>query len=242
MSKRFQIDRRELPYDAFVADPSWLGPEEEPDLKVTLVEATAFPDDLCGAAAAVCTNSTNYRSALKHALESGHTSVLEHAVFTFKVEGLSRAALAQLTRHRLASFDVQSQRYVKLNDYKLVIPASIKNSRYAGEAESSMRYMMNLYQRMLEEGIPAEDARYVTPQAVTTTLYMTMNARELLHFFSLRTCNRAQWEIREMADRMLILCRNLSPEIFGNAGPGCVTGNCPEKRPCGQPRNKDDWK
>lgn len=97
-------------------------------------------------------------------------------MFTFKVEGLSRAALAQLTRHRLASFDVQSQRYVKLVGPELVIPETIRNSRYAAEVENTMRYVMNLYQRLAEDGIPCEDARYVTPQAVPTTLIMTMNA------------------------------------------------------------------
>ena len=210
-------------------------------MKVSLIEATPFPEQLCGAAAAVCTNTEDYERSLRHALASGHTSVLEHAVFTFMVEGLSRAALAQLTRHRLASFDVQSQRYVKLDNPELVIPETIRNSRYAAEVESTMRYVMNLYQRLVDDGVPCEDARYVTPQAVPTTLIMTMNARELLHFFSLRTCNRAQWEIRELADRMLKLCLNSSPEIFRNAGPGCVTGSCPEKRPCGHPRSRDDW-
>ena len=210
-------------------------------MNVYLIEATPFPEMLCGAAAAVCTNTDNDEKSLRHAVESGHTSVLEHAVFTFKVEGLSRAALAQLTRHRLASFDVQSQRYVKLDNWKMRIPDSIIGSKYAAEAESSMRYMMNLYQRMVEDGIPCEDARYVTPQAVTTDLFMTMNARELLHFFSLRTCNRAQWEIRELADQMLKLSMKASPEIFQYAGPGCVTGSCPEKRPCGHPRQKGEW-
>ena len=210
-------------------------------MNVYLIEATPFPEQLCGAAAAVCTNTGDYEKSLRRALASGHTSVLEHAVFTFKVEGLSRAALAQLTRHRLASFDVQSQRYVKLDNPELVIPETVRKSRYAAEVESTMRYVMNLYQRLVDEGVPCEDARYVTPQAVPTTLIMTMNARELLHFFSLRTCNRAQWEIRELADRMLKLCLNSSPEIFQHAGPGCVTGSCPEKRPCGHPRSRDDW-
>ena len=96
-------------------------------MNVYLIDATAFPEDLCGVAAAVCTDSNHYECSLRHALESGHTSVLEHAVYTFKIEGLSRAALAQLTRHRLASFDVQSQRYVKLDNPELVIPESIRN-------------------------------------------------------------------------------------------------------------------
>ena len=94
---------------------------------------------------------------------------------------------------------------------------------------------------MVEAGIPAEDVRYLTPQAITTNLVLTMNARELRHFFSLRCCNRAQWEIRHLADEMLRLCRKEAPILFETAGPGCVTGNCPESRPCGQPRNKSDW-
>ena len=195
-------------------------------MKVTLMEATSFPEEVCGAAAAVCTDSKNPGSALLHALESGHTSVLEHAVFTFKVEGLSRAALAQLTRHRLASFDVQSQRYVKLDNWKTVIPDTVTKSGFLKEVEASIRHSMALYQHLLDAGVPAEDARYVTPQAVTT---------------SLRTCNRAQWEIRRLADEMLKICMKIAPGIFRFAGPGCVTGSCPEKKPCGHPREKGEW-
>lgn len=210
-------------------------------MNVTLMASTAWPDKLCGEAAAVCTDSTKYESALKHAVESGHTSVLEHAVFTFQVEGLSRAALAQLTRHRLASFDVQSQRYVKLDNLELVVPESFKKAGMEQVAIEQMMHSMAMYKQLLEAGVPAEDARYVTPQAVPTKLVMTMNARELLHFFSLRTCNRAQWEIRELADEMLKIVKKIFPVVFNNAGPGCVTGKCPEKRPCGHPRSKEDW-
>lgn len=211
-------------------------------MNVTLIRYTDAPAELCGQAAAICTDSQNWESALRHAVESGHTSVLEHAVFTFQIDGISRACLAQLTRHRLASFDVQSQRYVKLDEWEAKIPLSIGNNLDAFEkADASIRYSMKTYKELMEMGIPAEDARYVTPQAVTTKLVMTMNARELLHFFSLRTCNRAQLEIRQMADEMLKICRNVSPEIFGKAGPGCVTGKCPEKRPCGSPRSCVEW-
>lgn len=210
-------------------------------MKVELIIYTPDPAGICGEAAAVCTDSKNPESALRHAVGSGHTSVLEHAVFTFRVEGLSRAALAQLTRHRLASFDVRSQRYVRIHGIDLVIPESIRKSDFYVEAGSLLEDVMNLYQRMVDAGIPAEDARYVTPQAVPTTLIMTMNARELLHFFSLRTCNRAQWEIRHLADEMLTICKQLAPGIFGHAGPGCVTGKCPEKKPCGHPRDNSEW-
>lgn len=210
-------------------------------MKVSLITYTDCPDEICGRAAAVCTDTTNYLSALKHAVESGHTSVLEHSVFTFQVEGISRATLAQLTRHRLASFDVQSQRYVKLDHPELVVPDSIRESALHEEAVRCMEDSMKMYAMLLEAGVPAEDARFVTPQAVPTKLMMTMNARELLHFFSLRTCNRAQWEIRRMADEMLRICMEVAPDIFRYAGPGCVTGKCPEKRPCGHPRDKTEW-
>ena len=210
-------------------------------MKVTLIGYTPNPESLCGEAAAVCTGSPNASKALEHSVGSGHLSVLEHASFTFKVEGVSRAALAQLTRHRIASFSVQSQRYVKLKVPALVIPESIKESAFAGETERLMAEVMDLYTRMTECGIPAEDARFITPQAVPTTLFVTMNARELLHFFALRTCNRAQWEIRDMADWMLRICKEVAPKIFENAGPGCVRGFCPEKRSCGTPRNLSEW-
>lgn len=236
-------------------------------MKVELISHTNNAAYLCGEAAAVCTNSDKPERAFCHAVDSGHTSILEHAVFTFKIEGLSRAALAQLTRHRLASFDVQSQRYVRIPEVNsvnsdnsnsgnkgnngnngnssnnvLIFPESIKESSFYNEAKGIMGYVMTLYQRMVDAGIPCEDARYITPQAVPTTLIMTMNARELLHFFSLRTCNRAQWEIRELADQMLKIVKQTEPRIFYLAGPACVTtGTCPEKKPCGYPRNQEDW-
>ena len=214
-------------------------------MKVELISHTANAALLCGEAAAICTNSDKPESAFCHAVDSGHTSILEHAVFTFRIEGISRAALAQLTRHRLASFDVQSQRYVEIPeltdenfDEILIFPESIKNSEFRCEARGIIGYIMNLYRRMLDAGIPAEDARYITPQAVSTNLILTMNARELLHFFALRTCNRAQWEIRELAERMLAICKEAEPKIFSLAGPPCVTGTCREKKPCGHPKKR----
>lgn len=210
-------------------------------MKVELISHTAEAGKLCGEAAAVCTNSKNPENSLRHAVESGHESVLEHGVFTFRVTGLSRAALAQLTRHRLASFDVQSQRYVRIKGVDLVMPESIRDSDFFTEAGSLMEDVMNLYQRMVDAGIPCEDARYITPQAVPTTLVMTMNARELRHFFSLRCCNRAQWEIRRMADEMLKQCRKAAPELFRKAGPGCVSDRCREKIACGAPRQAGEW-
>lgn len=208
-------------------------------MRVELIAYTPKASGVCCDAAAVCTDSQNGYRSLQHSMESGHESVLEHAVFTFRVEGLSRAALAQLTRHRLASFSVQSQRYVKINGVDLVMPERIRNSEFYVEAGSLLEDVMNLYRRMVEAGIPTEDARYVTPQAVPTSLIVTMNARELRHFFSLRCCNRAQWEIRCLADEMLKLCKETAPILFEDAGPGCVRGRCPEKRPCGNPKIRE---
>ena len=210
-------------------------------MKVTLLSHTLDGATLCGQAAAVCTASGNPGKSLRAALASGHDSVLEHVSFTFRIEGLSRAALAQLTRHRLASFDVESQRYVTLEDVRMVMPDSIARSEFLHEAEDLLNKSMDLYKRMVAAGIPAEDSRYVTTQAVETNLIMTANARELRHFFRLRCCNRAQWEIRGVADAMLALCKKVVPELFYGAGPSCVSGGCMEACPCGHRRNEHDW-
>lgn len=210
-------------------------------MKVELISYTPYASAVCCDAAAVCTASNNGYRSLQHSMESGHESVLEHAVFTFRVTGISRACLVQLTRHRLASFSVQSQRYVRIRGIDLVMPESIRKSDFYVEAGSLLEDVMNLYQRMVDAGIPAEDARYITPQAVPTSLIMTMNARELQHFFSLRCCNRAQWEIRHLADEMLRLCMETAPTLFEDAGPGCVWGRCLEKKSCGNPRKKGEW-
>lgn len=210
-------------------------------MDVELIRYTEDAEELCGMAAAICTESSNYGKSLQHSLASGHTSVLEHAVFTFRVSGLSRAALAQLTRHRLAAYSVQSQRYVTIEEWEPVVPDSVMDAGFGPEFTEMVDKTIELYKRMVDAGVPKGDARYVTPQAVQTALIFTMNARELLHFFSLRACNRAQWEIRALADEMLRMCKAVCPVIFANAGPGCVAGGCPEARPCGSPRGKEEW-
>lgn len=168
----------------------------------------------------------------------GHTSVVEHAVFTFSVSGVSRALTHQLVRHRMASYSQQSQRYVSLSDPTYVVPHTVEGDpEAAGIYAETMEAIWDAYSRLEALGIPAEDARYLLPNGCTTNITVTMNARELLHFFSLRCCNRAQWEIRELADRMLALCREVSPTIFADAGPACVRGPCPEgPKSCGRPR------
>ena len=212
-------------------------------MNVTLIRYTPEPDKLCGEAAAICTGyKGDPLKALRGALESGHESVAEHAGFTFRIEDVSRVLLAQLTRHRLASFSVQSQRYCGIS-YNMAMPESVRNASshvydvFLDAVESSYK----AYDWLVEHGIPAEDARMVAPEGEMTEFVMTMNARELRHFFSLRCCNRAQWEIRELAWRMLKEVYVVAPELFENAGPGCLRGPCPEgKRSCGKPMKRGD--
>ena len=209
-------------------------------MNVMLIASTPNGDDLAGRAAAICTNSTNWEKSLDHALASGHESVIEHVSFSFLIWDVSRALLAQITRHRIASFDVQSQRYVNMGDMPVVVPPSIhSNHEIMGDYTDLMEGIKRFYHKAVDAGIPKEDARFATPQAATTKMILTMNARELRHFFSLRCCNRAQWEIRALADEMLRLCKEQCPRIFADAGPGCVRGSCPEKRPCGAPKERE---
>ena len=178
------------------------------------------------------------RNVLKTIMKGGHFSTLEHASYTFAIDGVSRALTHQLVRHRLASFNQQSQRYVKFADgLETIKPASIAESDEANRLFDDMvAKTIETYQAFLELGIPAEDARYILPNAAETKIVVTMNIRELLHFFSLRCCNRAQWEIRDLAWRMLDLVRPTAPFIFADAGPGCVRGACPEgEMTCGKP-------
>ena len=210
-------------------------------MNVKLLTFTASPTWAAECAAAVCTASDDAKKSLKHALESGHESVLEHASFTFLVSGVSRVLLAQLTRHRIASYSVESQRYVSYEEgFDYVIPPKIKQlgpeyvDKYQAQMEQ-MHYWYNEWCGLLDD--ETEDARFVLPGATSTRLVFTMNARELRHFFSLRCCNRAQWEIRNMADKMLEECMVVAPDLFKDAGPGCVRGHCPEgKRSCRKPR------
>ena len=221
-------------------------------LKVKLLTHTPDPEKTCALAARTCysaldgdalcekTSGADQTAFLKGILQSGHLSVLEHASFTFFAEGVSRSLLAQLTRHRIASFSVQSQRYVSLaKGFDYVIPPRVEalGEDAIREYESEMAQMHEWYlawQERLGEN-SNEDARFVLPNACETHITFTMNARELLHFFSLRCCNRAQWEIRALATEMLKLCKQAAPALFENAGPGCVRGACPEgSRSCGK--------
>lgn len=183
------------------------------------------------------------RSVLSTIMESGHYSTLEHASYTFAVDGVSRALTHQLVRHRIASFNQQSQRYVKVKDgLNVITPYTVADNPEALAAfEASIAACEAAYETMLACGIPAEDARYILPNAAETKIVITMNVRELLHFFELRCCNRAQWEIRQMALAMVELARPTAPFIFADAGAPCVHGSCPEgKMTCGNPYPKVD--
>ena len=184
----------------------------------------------------------------------GHESPFEHISFTFGIEGISRACSHQLVRHRIASYSQQSQRYVKMDNFEYVTPPSISADKSLNKAYSDiMHTLANQYEalqsiladnvtkdlitsgmdekkaRQAAEKIANEDARFILPNACTTKIVVTMNARTLFNFFAHRCCNRAQWEIRAVAEEMYKLVYAVAPKIFANAGPSCViTGKCPE--------------
>ncbi len=182
-------------------------------------------------------DNTDVSQFVKKLIDIGHHSVFEHISFSFGIEGVSRVLSHQLVRHRIASYSQQSQRYVRLdNTFSFIVPESIEGSRPAYEEFCNlMKLTHKIYKALLDDGIPAEDARYILPNATETKIFVTMNARSLLHFFEVRCCNRAQWEIRELATRMLIAVRAVAPTIFKGSGPGCVIDVCGEgKMSCGK--------
>ncbi|HSW64220.1 MAG TPA: FAD-dependent thymidylate synthase [Dissulfurispiraceae bacterium] len=222
----------------------------EAPLKVILLRHTPHPEETIALAAKLCYSASDIE-ALKEKIEAkdqktfverlmkmGHLSPIEHASFTFAVEGISRACSHQLVRHRLASYSQQSQRYVsEETGFDYVIPPSIKDdAQLSAEFEKCMIQAQVAYRKMVKKlnkrGIKGEaanqDARFVLPNAAETKIIITMNGRELLHFFRQRCCTRAQWEIRSMADKMLELVKSVAPVIFTQAGPGCLAGPCPE--------------
>lgn len=230
-----------------------------------LEKTVACAAKLCYAAAdidSVMDGLTDEKTAffLDMLTDIGHESPLEHATFTFGIEGVSRALLAQMTRHRIASFSVQSQRYVAENQFSFVVPPEIEKNPQAKAAfllamEEDAKHYENLVNLLKDshkktyieagEREPAatkkaekaaiEDARFVLPNACSTKMICTMNARSLLNFFRLRCCRRAQWEIRRLATQMLKEAKAAAPHLFAKAGPSCVSGGCSEgKMTCGQ--------
>ncbi len=241
-------------------------------VKVTLIAHTPDPDKTIACAAKMCYSASGADDIMAGLegdkcdkfidmlLELGHESPFEHASFTFAIEGVSRSLLAQITRHRIASFSVKSQRYVKENDFTFITPPEIEKNPEAKEIYMrAMREDVEHYEKLSEilfkkhfdaliaegkdeksakrtaEKMAIEDARFVLPNSCETKMMVTMNVRSLWNFFRLRCCSRAQWEIRALAEEMLKLCKGVSPKLFAKAGPACVAGPCPEgKMSCGK--------
>lgn len=190
---------------------------------------------------------SDYKS-LRHAVESNHQSIMEHALFTFFIEGMSRACSHQLVRHRVASVSQQSQRYVKMDGFEYVIPESIRNSETIwrnqdlGDEISTLEWYKKLmselseqYSQLVKIGIPEEDARYILPNACCTNMVFTCNLRELKHIAEERLCERAQWEIRDIVEQMVDLANSCMEPIIVPLVPKCKTlGYCPEKKSCGR--------
>lgn len=219
-------------------------------MDVRLLYHTPDPERAIAAAARLCYSPVGaadlmeglsddaVRRVLKTIIASGHLSALEHASYTFAIEGVSRALTHQLVRHRLASYNQQSQRYVRYDvPPEFIEPPAIEADRRAHELfVLATEAAFEAYRKLLDAGVPAEDARYVLPNATETKIVVTMNVRELLHFFELRCCKRAQWEIRGLALAMLDLVTPTAPYIFVDAGASCRRGPCREgAMTCGDP-------
>lgn len=166
----------------------------------------------------------------KKLAELKHLSPFEHISFTFAVEGISRTLTHQLVRHRIASYSQQSQRYVEAKNLNIITPPSIaQNSLAVEKFNQAITQIEETYKELIKLGITTEDARYILPNATETKIVITMNARSLFNFFALRCCQRAQWEIRIMAEKMLKAVREVAPNIFAKAGATCISeGYCPE--------------
>lgn len=222
-------------------------------MDVRLLFHTARPERAVAAAARLCyapvgaaelleeMTTEEVKRVLRTIMASGHYSALEHASYTLAIEGVSRALTHQLVRHRLASYNQQSQRYVSYKEEPtFIVPPQIESdpdvrSAFLGHCASAFR----AYRELIEAGVAPEDARYLLPNAMETKIVVTMNIRELLHFFELRCCKRAQWEICELALRMLELVTPTAPYVFLDAGASCRRGKCREgKMTCGQPYKK----
>lgn len=201
-------------------------PEKLPALAAKLTHSKAAPEELTQS------SENELQAILSEVLKFGHTSVIEHTTFSFAISGVSRSLTHQLVRHRIASYAQQSQRYVNLEEPSYVTPPKIKKDQSLRKAyDDTMNTIWEQYNALLKIGIPAEDARYVLPNATCTNIIVSMNARSLLNFFELRCCLHAQWEIRQLAQKMLSIVKELAPTIFDKAGPACKTKHyCPEHK------------
>lgn len=212
-------------------------------MKVYLLTHTPEPEKVIAYSANLCYSKQNIEKTINKFYdvnnikrlvnllkEKGHMSPFEHVSFTFGIEGISRVTSHQLVRHRIASYSQQSQRYVLYDEnFSYTVPASIRKSPFNKKFEEYIENGKLLYNEMVNAGIPKEDARFVLTNATSTNIIVTMNARSLFNFFELRCCYHAQWEIRQLAYKMLKLVKKVAPDIFEDAGPTCVKGYCREK-------------
>lgn len=210
---------------------------KETRLSVKLISYTKNPEEVVASAIRQCYSEMGASELFKkipkekqekliaHVIKAGHTSTIEHAYFTFAIEGISRACSHELVRHRIASYSQQSQRYVKPEKgFAFIVPGKIKAKRPLYQKFLAfIKQSNNLYKEFLKEGIPAEDARFILPNACETKIVVTMNARSLFNFFQRRLCLRAQWEIRQLAQKMYQEVMKVAPNIFKHAGPTCET-------------------
>lgn len=233
-------------------------------MKVTLLANTPEPEKIIACAAKLCYSNSEIENLMNDLTEEkidrfikmltslGHLSPVEHCSFTFGIEGMSRVCANQLVRHRIASYSQVSQRYVEIDNFEYVTPCAIaevdnarvmfneimdKTSLVYGEITEVLttNYINQGMDKLSAIKKAIEDARYVLPNACTTKLIVTMNIRSLLNFFKLRCCNRAQWEIREIANEMLKICKDVAPLLFAKAGASCINGKCSEgKMSCGK--------
>ena len=196
-------------------------------IKVKLLEYTPNPEHVVAMAARLCYSSAGAeelaekisdekaKEMVRKMVTLGHGSTIEHVTFTFGIEGVSRVLTHQLVRHRIASYDQQSQRYVAAHGFEYITPPTIAEKPEAKEKyEALLAEIRKTYDELTAMGVPKEDARYVLANAAETKILVTMNARSLMHFFNLRCCNRAQWEIREMAYKMLVEVKKVAPTLF----------------------------
>ena len=212
-------------------------------MKVELISYSNLGEQVCGIGARTCTSDKiptkedDTSKALRSALSSDHDSILEHFTMTFAVSGVSRALTHQLVRHRLASYSQQSQRYVNMEEFEYVTPASMDDrvivesydffgnrNGYVPAREmfvDIMEYLRECYKSMVDAGIPEEDARYILPNACCTNIILTVNARELRHIAAERMCAKAQAEIRQLVTEMVRQAKEVAPTILADVGPEC---------------------
>lgn len=220
-------------------------------MKVKLISYTKDPEKVVAAAIRQCYSADSAEKIknkltdaeraklIKMIIAGGHTSTIEHVSFTFAVEGVSRVLTHELVRHRIASYSQQSQRYINGKNFGFVVPPKISSNKEAREIfDGTIKDLGEKYEKLIELGIPKEDARFILPNATDVKIVITMNARSLFNFLARRMCNRAQWEIRAMAYAMHRQLLKVAPRIFKYSGPTCKTeGICWEgERNCGLPK------